>query len=58
MSIPLQIKPIQVQGDGDATLLSVTHGNVALQTVPVYLMSGNRKLKVNALFRHENIYQC
>ena len=42
-------KQVQVQEDSEATLLPETHGNVALRIVPVYLMSGNRKLKVNAL---------
>ena len=44
-----EAKQVYAQGDGDATLLSETHGIVALRTVPVYLTNGNRKLKVNAL---------
>ena len=40
---------VQAQGNGDATLLSETHGSVALRTVQVYLTNGSRKLKVNAL---------
>ena len=42
-------KEVQDQSKSDATLLSETQGNVALQTVPVYLTSGKRKLKVNTL---------
>ena len=42
-------KEVQDQSKSDATLLSKTQGNVALQTIPVYLTSGKRKLKVNAL---------
>ena len=44
-----ETKQDQVQEDSEATLLSETHGNVALRTVPVYLTNENRKLKVNAL---------
>ena len=40
---------VQAQGNGDATLLSETHGSIALRTVPVYFTNGSRKLKVNAL---------
>ena len=42
-------KEVQDQSKSDATLLSETQGNVALRTIPVYLTSGKRKLKVNAL---------
>ena len=42
-------KQVQDQSKSDATLLSETQGNVALRTIPVYLTSGKRKLKVNAL---------
>jgi len=36
---------VQAQDNDDATLLSETHGSIALRTVPVYLTNRSRKLK-------------
>ena len=38
---------VQAQGNGDATLLSETHGSVALRTVPVYLDDTSTKTYIN-----------
>ena len=45
-------EPKQKDNQKNTTMMSDTFencGNIALRTIPVYLKSGNRKLKVNAL---------
>ena len=45
-------EPKQKEKQNNTTMMSKTVGNcgnIALRTIPVYLKSGNRKLKVNAL---------
>ena len=39
----------KVISSSDATLVSGTTGGIALRTIPVYLKSGSRRLRVNAL---------